>query len=64
MNMAKQNETKDAKFVEVKCPDCNNKQIIFVKCATKVQCQACGATLAKPTGGKSDIKGEVVEVVE
>lgn len=62
--MAKENETENARFVEVNCPDCNNKQIIFVKCATKVQCQACGATLAKPTGGKSDIKGEVVEVVE
>ena len=62
--MAKQNLTKDAKFVNIKCPDCNNTQILFVKCATKVQCQACGATLANPTGGKSDIKGDIVEVVQ
>ncbi|MFO7618350.1 MAG: 30S ribosomal protein S27e [Thermoplasmata archaeon] len=62
--MAKPSETKDARFVEVKCPDCNNKQILFVKCATKVQCLACGSTLATPTGGKSDIKGETVGVVE
>jgi small subunit ribosomal protein S27e len=57
-------ETKDAKFVSVKCPDCNNKQILFTKAATKVQCQACGSTLATPTGGKCAIKGEIVEVVE
>jgi small subunit ribosomal protein S27e len=57
-------ETKDGKFVQVKCPDCNNKQIIFVKAATNIQCQACGSTLAVPTGGKCDIKGEIVEVVE
>ncbi|MBA3045453.1 MAG: 30S ribosomal protein S27e [Candidatus Thermoplasmatota archaeon] len=62
--MTKPNETKDAKFVEVKCKDCDNKQIIFVKCATKIQCLACGSTLAKPTGGKADIKGEIVEVVQ
>ena len=62
--MAKSPEIADAKFVEVKCPDCSNTQIIFVKAATRVPCQACGSTLATPTGGKSSIKGEIVEVVE
>ena len=62
--MAKSIEIADAKFVEVKCPDCPEKQIIFVKAATKVSCQACGSTLATPTGGKCSIKGEIVEVVE
>ena len=62
--MAKTPEIADAKFVEVKCPDCSNSQIVFVKVATKVPCQACGSTLATPTGGKSSIKGEIVKVVE
>ncbi len=62
--MAKSTEIVDAKFVEVKCPDCSNKQILFVKAATRVPCQACGSTLATPTGGKCSIKGEIVEVVE
>jgi len=62
--MVKTAEAKEPKFVHVKCPDCNNKQILFVKCATRVPCQACGATLATPTGGKAVIKGEIVEVVE
>ena len=62
--MAKPSEVADAKFVEVKCPDCNNKQILFLKSSTRVPCQACGSTLATPTGGKCVIKGEIVEVVE
>ncbi len=62
--MAKTVEIADAKFVEVKCPDCSNTQIIFVKAATRVPCQACGSTLATPTGGKCAITGEIVEVVE
>jgi len=62
--MAKSTDTSNAKFVEVKCPDCSNTQIIFVKAATRVPCQACGSTLATPSGGKCIIKGEIVEVVE
>lgn len=62
--MAKSSDVTDAKFVEVKCPDCSNSQIVFVKAATRVPCQACGSTLATPTGGKSSIKGEIVKVVE
>ena len=62
--MAKQEELADAKFVEVKCPDCSNSQIVFVKAATRVPCQACGSTLATPAGGKCSIKGEIVKVVE
>ncbi len=54
----------NARFVEVECKDCSNKQIIFLKPATKVNCLACGSTLAIPTGGKADIKGEFVGVVE
>lgn len=61
--MAKKQKV-EGNFIEVACPDCSNKQIIFGKCATRVSCQACGSTLAVPTGGKGDIKGEIVGVVE
>jgi len=54
----------NARFIEVECKDCSNKQIIFLKPATKVNCLACGSTLANPTGGKAEIKGEFVGVVE
>ena len=62
--MAKEHDLSNARFVKVKCPDCSNIQITFLKAATRISCQACGSTLATPTGGKSDIKGEIVEVVE
>jgi small subunit ribosomal protein S27e len=52
------------KFVEVKCSDCSNTQVLFVKSATRVSCQACGSTLASPQGGKCAIKGEIVRVIE
>ncbi|MCK4757009.1 MAG: 30S ribosomal protein S27e [Thermoplasmata archaeon] len=63
MNLAEKIPT-DARFIEVECKDCSNKQIIFLKPATKVNCLACGSTLANPTGGKADIKGVVVGVVD
>ncbi len=52
----------DKSFVKVKCPDCGNEQIVFLRASTVVKCQVCGATIATPTGGKADIRGEIVEV--
>ncbi|MFP3908934.1 MAG: 30S ribosomal protein S27e [Archaeoglobaceae archaeon] len=55
---------KRSKFVRVKCPDCENNQIIFDYASTVVKCQVCGRTLSEPTGGKTDIKAEIIEVLE
>ncbi len=51
-------------FVSVRCPDCDNEQVLFEKASTEVACAVCGHTLARPTGGLADLEGEVVEVVE
>ncbi|MUV89363.1 30S ribosomal protein S27e [Halapricum sp. CBA1109] len=51
-------------FYSVACPDCENEQIVFGKAASEVACAVCGHTLAVPTGGNADIKGEVLETVE
>jgi small subunit ribosomal protein S27e len=51
-------------FVAVECPDCENEQVVFEKAATAVACEVCGHTLARPTGGKADIEGEVLETVQ
>ncbi|WP_132057477.1 30S ribosomal protein S27e [Halorussus amylolyticus] len=51
-------------FFTVQCPDCDNEQTVFEKAATEVACAVCGATLARPTGGKADIEGEVTETVQ
>jgi small subunit ribosomal protein S27e len=53
-----------SKFVRVKCSDCGNEQVIFSNVTNIVHCNICGATLAKPTGGKAEIKGEVVAVLD
>ena len=55
--------TPRSRFLRVKCADCSNEQIVFDRAATVVNCQVCGATLARPTGGKAAIRGEVVGVV-
>jgi small subunit ribosomal protein S27e len=51
-------------FYSVRCPDCENEQIVFGKAASEVACAVCGNTLARPTGGKATIEGDVVETVE
>lgn len=51
------------KFVKVKCKDCGNEQVIFIRASTPVNCVVCGSTVAKPTGGKVELKGELVGVV-
>lgn len=51
-------------FVKVKCSDCGNEQMIYGRASTVVKCTVCGATLAKPTGGKALIRGEIVGVYE
>jgi small subunit ribosomal protein S27e len=49
-----------APFLIVKCPDCSGEQMIFSRPATIVNCSVCGATLATPTGGKANLRGEPV----
>lgn len=51
-------------FYSVKCPDCENEQIVFGKAASEIACAVCGHTLVRPTGGKAAIEGEILETVE
>ena len=51
-------------FLRVKCPDCENEQIVFEKASSTVACAVCGTTLASPTGGIAELDAEVTEVVE
>ncbi len=50
-----------SKFLKIKCADCENEQIVFSKPSMKIPCSVCGATIAEPTGGTGNFKGEVVE---
>ncbi|MBS7648212.1 30S ribosomal protein S27e [Candidatus Bathyarchaeota archaeon] len=51
-------------FIQVKCPDCGNEQATFSHAASIVRCNICGAVLAEPTGGKANIRGEIVAKFE
>ncbi len=49
------------KFLKVKCAKCSNEQNIFEKSATPVKCLVCESTLAEPTGGKANVKAEIIK---
>jgi small subunit ribosomal protein S27e len=51
-----------SQFIKVRC-ECKNEQVIFAKASTPVNCLVCGATIARPTGGKARISATVVEVL-
>jgi len=53
-----------SKFLLVKCQKCNNEQIIFNKPAGDVRCLVCGEVIAKSTGGKAEILGEIIKELE
>lgn len=53
-----------SKFIKTRCSKCKNEQIIFGKTATEINCLVCGKSLATPTGGKTKVKGRVLEVLE
>ncbi|ACL16308.1 30S ribosomal protein S27e [Methanosphaerula palustris] len=53
-----------SKFYRVKCPDCENEQIIFEKASTVVDCVVCGHVLAEPRGGRAALKAEILAELE
>jgi len=52
-----------SRFIIVKCK-CGNEQNIFGSAASVVNCTNCDAILARPTGGKADIKTKIIKVLE
>ncbi len=54
----------ESKFIKVRCQKCKNEQVIFGKCSTVTNCLVCNTVLAEPSGGKSRIKGRILEVLE
>ena len=52
-----------SKFVKVRCNECKNEQVIFGKASSKTKCLVCGEVLAEPSGGKTQVKARVLEVL-
>ena len=48
----------------MKCPDCENEQIVFDKASSTVDCVVCGRVLAEPSGGKAEIQAEILATLE
>ncbi|HDI31644.1 MAG TPA: 30S ribosomal protein S27e [Thermofilum sp.] len=53
-----------SRFVLVKCPDCENEQVVFDRSSSTVKCLVCGRVLVRPTGGKAIIEAQVVRVLD
>jgi small subunit ribosomal protein S27e len=62
--MVRLNRENRSRFYRVKCPDCENEQVIFGKAATVVDCIVCGKVLAEPAGGKARIAAEIISEIE
>jgi len=55
-------ETK-SKFVKVRCSKCKNEQVIYGKASTSIECLVCNTLMGVPTGGKTNIKARILEVL-
>ncbi|MFW6230786.1 MAG: 30S ribosomal protein S27e [Nanoarchaeota archaeon] len=53
-----------SKFIKIRCSKCKNEQIVFGKASTPVTCLVCGKELVTTSGGKSNIKDRILEVLE
>lgn len=53
-----------SRFVKVKCPDCENEQVIFEHASTTVDCGVCGTILAEPKGGRAQLRAEILQELE
>lgn len=52
-----------SKFIKVRCK-CKNEQVIFGSAAMTINCLVCGERLADPKGGKTKVRGQILEVLE
>ncbi|MBS3089508.1 30S ribosomal protein S27e [Candidatus Pacearchaeota archaeon] len=46
-------------FLQVSCPRCRNRQIIFSNASYEVKCFKCNYLLSKSTGGRAKVRAPV-----
>ncbi|MDR1993374.1 MAG: 30S ribosomal protein S27e [Nitrososphaerota archaeon] len=51
-------------FFRVKCQKCGNEQLLFSNAVNTITCNVCGVVLAEPSGGRAEINGEILSVLE
>jgi len=53
-----------SRFIQIKCPRCNNLQTTYGKASTWVKCKSCNKLLIKPRGGKAKVRAQVKKVIK
>lgn len=53
----------ESRFLRVRCSKCRNEQIIFSNAASTIDCLVCGKPLARPTGGRAEVDGQILETL-
>jgi len=51
-------------FIRVECSECGNKQNIYSRPASEVECLVCKEVIAEPSGGEADINGSILKTLE
>ena len=51
-------------FLSVQCTSCQEKQVIFSHATIDINCKSCGNQIAKKTGGKASVLGEVLSTLD
>ncbi len=60
-NITKQK--KAGRFLQIICPRCRERKIVYGKSSTKIKCDHCNKVLIKTTGGKTKIKAMIREIM-
>ncbi len=51
-------------FIRVECGECGNKQNIYSRPASEVECLVCKSVIAESTGGNAEINGKILKTLE
>ncbi len=48
-------------FLLINCPKCNTENIVYSHTTTIIKCKSCKNLLAKNTGGRASILGQIAK---
>jgi small subunit ribosomal protein S27e len=51
-------------FLSVQCSSCKEKQVIFSHATSDINCKSCGNPIAKKTGGRANVLGEILTTLD
>ncbi|MFH1403755.1 MAG: 30S ribosomal protein S27e [Candidatus Altiarchaeota archaeon] len=60
----KRDDVTESRFLRVKCNDCGNEQVIFGASSSTIKCLVCDKVMAKSTGGKTQVKTQIIAVLD